>query len=323
MMHMDSPPLSRQLLVLESVREADGVLGISLTDPRGIDLPPWEPGAHLEVHLPSGRIRHYSLSGDPEDRTIYRLGVQREPGGRGGSEEIHTTPLVGRLLHVRGPINRFPLVPADRYAFIAGGIGITPILPMIRKVAAGPAPWSLLYGGRSLSAMAYRHELASFPGQNVILVPQDSHGLLDLDHTLSGLPPTTAVYCCGPNSLIMAVEERCAQLFPAGALHVERFSPSTGDGPRHGAGAFEVELHRSGLVLHVPPERSLLDVVREAVPSVAFSCEEGMCGTCETKVLAGTPEHHDTVLSDSEKESGNTMMICVGRAKSSRLVLDL
>jgi ferredoxin-NADP reductase len=323
MMYVDRSPLSLQLLVRETVREADGVLGIILADPRGSDLPPWDPGAHLEVRLPSGRIRHYSLSGDPEDRSTYRLGVLREPEGRGGSEEIHTTSLIGRLLHVRGPVNRFPLVPADRYVFIAGGIGITPILPMIRKLAAGPAPWSLLYGGRTLTSMAYRHELASLPGKNVTIAPQDSHGLLDLDHTLSGLPDTTAVYCCGPNSLIQTVEERCARLLPRGALHVERFTPPTGNRLPHDVGAFEVELHRSGRVLHVPSGRSLLDVVRGVVPSVAFSCEEGMCGTCETKVLGGIPEHHDTVLSDSEKASGNTMMICVGRAKSGRLVLDL
>jgi ferredoxin-NADP reductase len=322
MTYEDRARPARELLVRETVREADGVLGVVLADPQGADLPVWGPGAHLEVCLPSGRIRHYSLSGDPADRTTYRLGVLREPDGRGGSEEIHTAPLTGRLLEVRGPLNRFPLVPADRYVLIAGGIGITPILPMVRQLASGSVPWTLLYGGRTLTSMAYRDELTALGGRNVTIVPQDSHGLLDLDHALEGLPDTTAVYCCGPGSLIQAVQERCDRLLPAGSLHVERFTAPAAV-PRGDTGAFEVELRRSGQVLNVPPGRSLLDVVREAVPSVAFSCEEGMCGTCETKVLDGVPEHHDTFLSDSERRSGTTMMICVGRSRTSRLVLDL
>ncbi|MGI5450681.1 PDR/VanB family oxidoreductase [Streptomyces sp. CA-243310] len=315
--------MPRRLLVRETVPEADGVLGIVLVDPRGTELPPWEPGAHLELRLPSGRTRHYSLSGDPQDRAAYRLGVLREPGGRGGSDELHTTPLAGLLLDVRGPVNRFPLVPAERYVFIAGGIGITPILPMVRQVAATGADWSLLYGGRTTTSMAYRHELASLGAENITIVPEDSHGLLNLDRVLSGLPESTAVYCCGPDGLIRAVEERCAALLPTGALHVERFAAAPGPAPRSEAGAFEVELRRSGRVLRVEAGRSLLDVVRGAVPSVTSSCEQGICGTCETKVLGGIPDHRDTVLSDAEKETGNTMMICVGRARSSRLVLDL
>jgi ferredoxin-NADP reductase len=322
MMYEDRARPALKLLVRETVREADDVLGVVLADPQGGDLPVWTPGAHLEVCLPSGLIRHYSLSGDPEDRTVYRLGVLREPDGRGGSEELHTTPLAGRLLEVRGPLNRFPLVPADRYVFIAGGIGITPILPMIRRLAAGTVPWTLLYGGRTLASMAYRDELTALGEQNVTLVPQDSQGLLDLDRALDGLPDTTAVYCCGPAGLIQAVQERCTRLLPPDCLHVERFT-SPGTEPPAATGAFEVELRRSGRVLQVPPERTLLDVVREAVPSVSYSCEEGMCGTCETKVLDGTPEHHDTVLSDSEKKLGSSMMICVGRSRTSRLVLDL
>jgi ferredoxin-NADP reductase len=313
------------LLVRETVHEADGVLGVVLADPRGADLPPWTPGAHLEVRLPSGRIRHYSLTGDPEDRTTYRLGVLRERNGRGGSEEIHTTQLPGTLLTAKPPVNRFPLTPADHYLFIAGGIGITPILPMIRRTAATATPWTLLYGGRTLSSMAYRRELRALAGEDpgrVTIVPQDTQGLLDLDRALKAVPATTAVYCCGPPPLIEAVRERCVRVLPAGTLHVERFTAPDTE-PRPPTGEFEVELRRTGKVLHVPPGRTLLDVVREAIPTVAYSCEEGMCGTCETKVLAGVPEHHDTVLTEEERRSGTTMMICVGRAKTSRLVLDL
>ncbi|RSS39369.1 PDR/VanB family oxidoreductase [Streptomyces sp. WAC08241] len=303
-----------QLTVRSVVREAEGVLGLLLADPAGADLPPWEPGAHLEVTLPSGAVRHYSLCGDPGDRGAYRLGVLREPAGRGGSEEVHASVGPGTVLGVRGPFNRFPLVPAERYLFVAGGIGITPLLPMVRSLP--PGSWSLLYGGRSLASMAYREELAGLPG--VTLVPQDTEGLLDLDAALGGLPPSTAVYCCGPEGLLRAVEERWE-----GPLHTERFGAAAVVPVADPGGGFEVELRRSGRTVRVEPGRSLLDAVREAVPGVAYSCEEGWCGTCETKVLAGTPEHHDSVLGEEERAAGASMMICVGRSRGPRLTLDL
>ncbi|MEI7030265.1 PDR/VanB family oxidoreductase [Streptomyces pratensis] len=305
------------LRVRTTVEEAEGVRGLLLDDPAGAALAPWEPGAHLAVELPSGTVRHYSLCGDPADRRVYRLGVLRERAGRGGSLEVHTSVGPGTRLRVRGPFNRFPLVPAERYLFLAGGIGITPLLPMVRSLPVGS--WSLLYGGRSLGAMAYREELSALPG--VTFVPQDTEGPLDVAAALRGLPETTAVYCCGPPGLLRAVEERWG-----GALHTERFgAPPVGEEPRSRPepGGFEVELRRSGSVLRVPPERSLLEVVRTVLPAVASSCEEGWCGTCETKVVAGTPEHHDAVLSEAERDSGTTMMICVGRSRTPRLVLDL
>ncbi|MEU9295981.1 PDR/VanB family oxidoreductase [Streptomyces sp. NPDC048266] len=302
-----------RLVVRTVVEEAEGVRGLLLADPAGAELAPWEPGAHLEVTLPSGAVRHYSLCGDPSDRRVYRLGVLRETAGRGGSEEVHRAVGEGTLLGVRGPFNRFPLVPAERYLFVAGGIGITPLLPMLRSLR--PGTWSLLYGGRSLASMAYREELAGLPG--VTLVPQDTAGLPDLDAVLGGLPPSTAVYCCGPEGLLRAVEERWR-----GPLHTERFGAAPPDGAVASDG-FDVELKRSGRILRVEPGRTLLDAVREVVPGVAYSCEEGWCGTCETKVLAGTPEHHDSVLGEEEKASGTTMMICVGRSRTDRLVLDL
>ncbi|MER7534411.1 PDR/VanB family oxidoreductase [Streptomyces sp. NPDC097704] len=309
-----SDAMSTVRLTVRSVtEEADGVRGLLLADPTGADLAPWEPGAHLEVTLPSGAVRHYSLCGDPADRSVYRLGVLREPAGRGGSEEIHTSVGEGTVLGVRGPVNRFPLVPAERYLFVAGGIGITPLLPMVRSLP--PGSWSLLYGGRSLASMAYRAELSALPG--VTLVPQDTEGLPDLDAVLAEQPAGTAVYCCGPEGLLRAVEDRWA-----GPLHVERFGAAPVE-RASGEGGFEVELRRTGRTLRVEPGRTLLDTVREVVPGVAYSCEEGWCGTCETKVLAGTPEHHDTVLGEDEKASGTTMMICVGRSRGERLVLDL
>ncbi|MFB7453394.1 PDR/VanB family oxidoreductase [Streptomyces sp. NPDC056194] len=308
----DAMPMVR-LTVRSVAEEADCVRGLLLADPTGADLAPWEPGAHLEVTLPSGAVRHYSLCGDPADRSVYRLGVLREPAGRGGSEEIHTSVGEGTVLGVRGPVNRFPLVPAERYLFVAGGIGITPLLPMVRSLP--PGSWSLLYGGRSLASMAYHAELSALPG--VTLVPQDTEGLPDLAAVLAEQPAGTAVYCCGPEGLLRAVEDRWA-----GPLHVERFGAAPVE-RASGEGGFEVELRRTGRTLRVEPGRTLLDTVREVVPGVAYSCEEGWCGTCETKVLAGTPEHHDTVLGEDEKASGTAMMICVGRSRGERLVLDL
>ncbi|NGO77805.1 oxidoreductase [Streptomyces sp. YC504] len=319
----DHAPI-RQLVVVDARREAEGVLALTLADPAGAPLPAWEPGAHVDVVLPSGLVRSYSLCGSPRDRGAYRIAVLLTPDSRGGSAELHRVGVVGQDVSVRGPRNHFPLVSAPAYLFLAGGIGITPLLPMLRQLAADPAAprWSLLYGGRSLSSMAFRDELAALPGGEVTLWPQDTHGLPDPDRLLADLPASAAVYCCGPEGLLQAVQTSAERRLPSGALHTERFRAPAEEGPVTG-GAFEVELRRTGVSLRVPVDRTLLDVVREAVPGVPFSCEEGMCGTCETKVLDGTPDHRDMLLSDAERAAGSTMMICVGRSVTPRLALDL
>ncbi|MFC5720049.1 PDR/VanB family oxidoreductase [Streptomyces gamaensis] len=332
---------TQELLVRQATLEAEGVLGLELVSPSGKDLPEWDPGAHIELVLPSGLIRQYSLCGDPQERGSYRIAVLREREGRGGSEEIHTTPLVGMVLRVRGPRNRFPLVEAGHYVFIAGGIGITPVLAMLRELRARDirAGFSLLYGGRSLNSMAFRDELRHLCGDLVSFVPQDVMGLPDIEAALAGMPSDTVVYCCGPEGLLRAVEDACDLLLPDSTLHVERFTPPAR--PSQGAedaalaeknavgenaaeeNAFEVELRRTGTTVEVPPCKSILQAVREAGVSVPSSCEQGHCGTCETAVLAGTPLHRDTLLTDEEREASETMMICVGRSRSEKLVLDL
>jgi ferredoxin-NADP reductase len=314
------------LLVRQASWEAEGVLGLTLVAPDGQPLPGWEPGAHIDVVLPSGLVRQYSLCGDPADRTAYRIAVLREEDGRGGSAEIHATNLVGRQVRVRGPRNNFRLEPADRYLFIAGGIGITPILPMIRRAEATSTPWRLVYGGRSRSSMAFLAEITSRSGGDIDLVPQDERGLPDLDAVLRAADPGTEVYSCGPGGMLQAVEECCSRLLSPGALHLERFAAGpVGPAPAEEAEntAFEVELRHSGVVLTVPADRTVLEVVREAVPSMLSSCEEGYCGTCETKVLDGTPDHRDSYLTPEEQEACASMMVCVSRAKTPRLVLDL
>lgn len=317
----------QQLRVADVRRESNCVVSLHLEDPAGKALPEWTPGAHIDVLLPSGLIRQYSLCGDPEDRMAYRIGVLREENGRGGSRELHDTPLVGRELGYRGPRNHFQLVDSPRYLFLAGGIGITPILAMAREVGRRGLPWRLIYGGRSRCTMAFVDELLALPHGQVDVLPQDECGLLPLDEVLAQEPPETVVYCCGPEPMIRAVEEACGRLLSAGVLHTERFSASSVaqdlDRDSGGAEAFEVELRRSGAVLPVGPDQTLIEVVREVVPDVLSSCEEGFCGACETTVLEGVPEHRDTILTDEERARSETMMICVGRSRSRRLVLDL
>ncbi|MFH8469520.1 PDR/VanB family oxidoreductase [Streptomyces sp. NPDC017991] len=304
---------------------ADGVLALTLRHPLGEELPRWEPGAHIDVVLGPDLERQYSLCGDPADRREWRVAVLREPAGRGGSAHVHGQLEAGAKVRVRGPRNHFALLPSPRYLFVAGGIGITPILPMLAAAETAGADWTLLYGGRTRNSMAFVEELRRY-GDKVRVVPQDEDGLLDLAAALGTPRPDTLVYCCGPGPLLDAVEKRCAG-WPSGSLHVERFQPR----PRHVMGhqeaaaeaEFEVVLERSGRTLAVPADASVLDTVRAAGVEVLFSCTEGTCGTCETDVLDGTPDHRDSVLTDEERAAGETMLICVSRCLGKRLVLDL
>ncbi|MGW0207980.1 PDR/VanB family oxidoreductase [Streptomyces sp. NPDC003233] len=305
-----------ELVVAAREFAAQGVLALTLRDPLGRELPGWEPGAHVDLLLGPGLERQYSLCGDPSDRSAWRIAVLREPAGRGGSAHVHEQVGEGGKIRVRGPRNHFWQEPAPRYRFIAGGIGITPILPMLTAAEQAGADWTLLYGGRTRSSMAFTPELARY-GDRVTLAPQDETGLLDLGPVLDDLPEGTLVYCCGPGPLLDAVEERC----PAGVLRVERFQPKE---QRPGMdGAFEVVLARSGRTVTVPPGVSVLDAVRAAGVQVLYSCAEGTCGTCETDVLEGAPDHRDSVLTEEERSAGDTMMICVSRCRGARLVLDL
>ncbi|WP_261719958.1 PDR/VanB family oxidoreductase [Streptomyces sp. FZ201] len=305
-----------ELVVRERRLIADGVLALTLADPLGAPLPVWAPGAHIDLLLAPGLERQYSLCGDPADRTSWRIAVLREEHGRGGSAYAHERLGLGDKVRFRGPRNHFALRTAPRYRFVAGGIGITPILPMLAAAEAAGAEWSLLYGGRSRSSMAFAGELARY-GDRVTLAPEDETGLLDLPPVLDHLPDGTLVYCCGPGPLLDAVAARC----PADRLHVERFRPKEQLG--HEEGEFEVVLARSGRRLTVPPGVSVLDAVRAAGVEVLYSCTEGTCGTCETEVVEGTPDHRDSLLTEDERAAGETMLICVSRCRGKRLVLDL
>ncbi|KUN05407.1 iron-sulfur protein [Streptomyces yokosukanensis] len=297
-------PRSRALRLLVTSHEtvADGVVRLRL---EGRDLPRWEPGAHLDLVLPSGLVRQYSLCGDPEDTSSYTVATRLVENGRGGSRELHEQVTEGMELEVRGPRNRFALVEADSYVFVAGGIGITPLLPMLRALPEN-AEWRLLYAGRGRASMPFLEEVEKLGGDRVTVV----EGRPDLDALEVG--EGAVVYACGPEGLMAAVTAR----FPD--VRLERFAPRTSS---DGNTAFEVELRRSGQTLTVPADSTVLAAVRRALPDAAYSCEQGFCGTCQQRVLAGEIEHRDELLTDAER--ADSMLICVSRARGDRLVLDM
>ena len=320
-MHSTADEVDLRLRVDRRTTGAEGVVVLDLRADDGAELPAWSAGAHIDLRLPGGLVRQYSLCGNPADRTVWRVAVLREPESRGGSAHVHDALVEGAEVEARGPRNHFPLEPAPRYLFIAGGIGITPMLPMIDAAEAAGASWELHYGGRSRRSMAFLESLEEVTGQRVTLHPQDEVGLIDLDRLLGTPRVDTLVYCCGPEPLLVAVEQRCGD-WPAGALHVERFAPKDVGEPVL-TDAFEVELAASGLSLTVPPEKSVLQVVEEAGVPVLSSCTEGTCGTCETTVLSGEVDHRDSLLTPAEQAANDTMFICVSRAACPKLVLDL
>jgi len=296
-----------------------GVVSLRLRRRDGADLPHWAAGAHIDLQLGNGCTRQYSLCGDPAVTNEFRVCVLNEQASRGGSRYVHEKLSVGDAVTIKGPRNNFTFAPARRYLFIAGGIGITPIYAMVAAAQKLGADWHLAYGGRSRSSMAFLDELVAY-GANVTISAADEGTIIDLDHWLKTPHADTLVYCCGPEGLMSAVEDRCAS-WPGGALHLERFKPITiADGVD---GAFDVELRRSGVTVSVPADKSILKAIQDSGMIVPCSCEEGTCGTCETNVIEGTPDHRDSVLSESEKESGRVIMICVSRCKSEKLVLDL
>jgi len=315
-----------ELVVARVTKATAEVVVLELARRDGLALPEWTPGAHIDLVLPSGKVRQYSLCGDTADRRHYRVAVLREPAGRGGSDEIHRIACTDLAITVRGPRNHFELVDAPRYVFVAGGIGVTPILTMIGRAERSGAPWRLVYGGRSRATMAFLDEIAGRTGGEVVLMPQDEAGMPDIDGLFAGLAPDAVVYGCGPGGMLKALEQAAAHSGRGDALHIERFAPDE-DAPKaageEGDTAFEVELRRSGVVLQVPADRSLGRVLQDNDVPVPFSCEEGYCGSCETRVLEGVPDHRDTILNEEERAAGNIMMVCCGRSRTPRLVLDL
>lgn len=309
--------MSAEVVCIDEI--AEGIARLVVRDPSGGQLPSWAPGAHIDIVLENGMTRQYSLCGNPKDLSVYEIAVLREQDSRGGSAYIHEQLREGHKVDIRGPRNNFPIVAASGYIFIAGGIGITPILPMLDAVSES-SDWRLVYGGRSRKSMAFREELDERYGDRVRILPADEVGLLDLDNELGKPIPGTVVYSCGPESLLQAVERRCESWAP-GTLHIERFSPKEQEYRQ--SDTFEVVLARSGMTLTVPPDRTILDVLNDVGIEVDVSCEEGICGTCETAVIEGVPDHRDSVLTEDERAQNDTIFVCVSRSCSAKLRLDL
>lgn len=292
----------------------------TLARPGSGALPAWEPGAHIDLLLSDALVRQYSLCSDPDDLSAYRIAVLREPHGRGGSVRAHEMLRVGAHIAIRPPRNHFPLVRALGYVFVAGGIGITPMMPLVAAAACGERPWRMVYTGRDGASMPYARELRERYGNSVTLHHSTRDGRFDLASDLAGSSPGTAVYACGPMSLIAAAEAACAGL---GAVDVfaERFTAA--DLRAADSRAFEVSLAVSGLTLSVPARRTILEVAEASGVVALSSCREGTCGTCETGVVSGEVDHRDSVLTPQERAENESMMICVSRCAGERLVLEL
>jgi ferredoxin-NADP reductase len=311
------------LVVVSVAAVATGVISLELAAPGTAALPEWTPGAHIDLHLPSGLVRSYSLHSDPRERDAYHVAVLNAPDGRGGSAEVHRIAAPGVAVRASAPRNAFALEPASHYLFLAGGIGVTPLLAMAREVSRRGRKWTFVYGGRSRDHMAFLGELSALPGGELHVIPQDEAGLPDFVPSFAALPAGAAAYCCGPSGMLDAAVAAGEQARPDIPVRLERFVAPPAPADLSGDQGFEVELARSGITVSVPAGVSVLDAVRAEIPGVMSSCEEGICSACETAVLAGLPDHRDSVLTPKERAANNYMMICVSRALSARLILDL
>lgn len=303
--------------------ESDGVLSLELVRPDGGLLPVWEPGAHIDVDLGNGVLRQYSLCGSPTHLESYRIGVLKEPASRGGSIRVHEAVRPGQEVRISEPRNNFELSNNTKpVIFIAGGIGITPILAMARQAHEQGRNFHLHYGGRSRKNMAFLKEIGSF-GDRVSINADDREGMLDLDSILKDAHTGDyEIYVCGPGGLLDEVERR-SQEWPRGTFHCERFVPKVIEAPVDGEREFTVSCAQSNLLVTVPTDVSILESLEQAGVDVPSSCREGTCGTCETDIISGTPDHRDSLLSSDEQESGETMLICVSRCKTNLLELDI
>jgi len=319
-----APPALHELVVAARTVECDGVVALRLAAPDCGPLARWQPGSHLRVELPSGRIRHYSLCGDPADQYAYVIAVRRIEGGGGGSVEIHDQLQQGTMIRAMAPRNAFPFAAEPAVLFIAGGIGITPILPMVREAAARKLNWHLVHTGRSRASLPFADQARSLDPARVEILPGDETGPPDCADLLSRAPKGAAVYCCGPAPMLEGVRAAADQAGGEAirAFHFERFTAA----PIANGQTFELELSRGEsaedrTVLTVPPDRSVLDVLRDHDPATPYSCRQGFCGVCRQRVVAGHVEHRDLRLTDQERANGD-MLVCVSRApEGERLVL--
>lgn len=312
----------------EVVARDENVIALTLAAADGGALPNWHAGAHIDLLLPSGRMREYSLCGDTADREHYRIAVRRIPDGGGGSVEVHDSLRIGDVFSIKGPRNAFPFAvpghgsPARRIRFVAAGIGITPILPMLQAAERLGLDWSMVYTGRSVDSLPFVDELARY-GDRITVRTDDTdgiptaHDLLGGDDADSPGLPGTSVYCCGPVPMLNSIRAALAGRADI-ELHFERFSPP----PVLDGRPFRVTLDSTGGDVAVGATESTLAAVRRVLPSVPYSCQQGFCGTCKVRVLEGQVEHRDNILTEPERDAG-VMLTCVSRAEGDHLRLDL
>jgi ferredoxin-NADP reductase len=317
------PPLAPRLsLAVSAVRGvAEGCKLFELVDAKGRALPPAEPGAHIGLILANGMERQYSLIEPDPEPSSYAIAVKRDPHSRGGSTFIFDHLKVGDTLVAEAPRNNFPLEEsASHTVLIAGGIGITPIRSMARRLQQIGRSWTLHFAVRTRSEAAFLDELASLPNAHFHF-DDEAGGILPMQDIVLAAPSASHLYCCGPAPMLKAFEEACASVgLPETQVHVEyftqRYEAST-------EGGFLVSLARSGQEVHVAPGQTILDALRGLGIEVASSCEEGICGACETRVLEGIPDHRDAILTERERQANKSMFICCSGARSERLVLDI
>jgi cytochrome P450/ferredoxin-NADP reductase len=316
--------ITRPVLVDSVTRVAEGIVKLRLTTPDGRQMPAWTPGSHIDVECGTPDVtRQYSLCGDPADASALEIAVLREADGRGGSVWIHDEVRAGDRLKIRGPRNHFRIDESlEKVIFIAGGIGITPISAMARRAKALGMDYSVHYSGRKQSSMALLDDLAKLHGERLHVYVSDEGQRNHLPALLAKPVPGAKVYACGPGRMLQAVEACCAA-WPEDSLRFEHFVSTADKLDPSKEHAFEVELKDSGIVLTVPPDRTVLQVLRAANVDIQSDCGEGLCGSCEVRVLAGKVDHRDVVLTRNEREAHTKMMTCCSRASGSRLVLEL
>lgn len=312
--------LGDRLIVAQRTPVSSSVVELTLQRDDGGRLPDWAPGAHIDLVLPSGRVRQYSLCGDRWQPYQYRVAVQRDPHSTGGSEEIHDQLPVGTGVAFGGPRNNFRLAPASEYRFIAGGIGITPLLPMIHQADILGVPWKLLYLGHELQRMAYRQLKRQYP-ERITLHASGQDGRASVRDWLGTPDPDALIYACGPERLLEALPDECSVL-PSSHLRIERFSNPLAEVPISRE-SFDIVLSRSGRHIEATGSTSVVEVLSEAGIDVITSCSRGVCGTCEVGVVDGRVDHRDAILDDDERSRHDCMFPCVSRSLSDRLVLDL
>ncbi|MGJ7542424.1 cytochrome P450/oxidoreductase [Variovorax sp. LT1R16] len=316
--------ITRPVVVERVTPVADGIVKLRLVAPGGSPMPRWTPGSHIDVECGHADLsRQYSLCGDPADVHALEIAVLLDRASRGGSAWVHAKAKVGDRLKIRGPRNHFHLDQSVKKAiFIAGGIGITPISAMARHAKLLGIDYALHYSGRSRASMAFLDELKALHGDRLAVYAGDEGRRNDLAALLATSDAATQIYACGPVRMLQALEAHCGH-WPDDALHVEHFESTLATLDPTREHAFDVELKDSGIVVHVPADQTVLTALRAANIDVQSDCEEGLCGTCEVRVLGGKVDHRDVVLTRSEREAHTKMMACCSRACESRLVLDL